>query len=157
MERDSAAGAHERNGFVDDLFGLRHVDQDETRRCHIESRSRQPRCAAIAVDDFYVAEIPRSNHRPNNFDGVRAALHTDHGPALTHTRREQTEAALWTTTDLDNPGTHPNTHLIEKPFGLMGKLLRLLHQPLLLGAAITQEVLIIACHIASRIGRPDPV
>ena len=59
------------------------------------------------MDDFYVAEIPRSNHRLSKFDGVRAALHTDHGPARTHTRREQTEGALWTTTDLDNPVALP--------------------------------------------------
>ena len=109
------------------------------------------------MNDFYVAEISRSNHRLSKFDGVRAALHTDHGPARAHTRREQTEGALWTTTDLDNPGAHPNAHLIEKPFGLMGKLLRLLHKPLLLGPAVTQEVLIIACHIASRICQPDPL
>ena len=39
----------------------------------------------------------------------------------------------------------------------MGKLPRLLHKPLLLGPAVTQEVLIIACHIASRICQPDPL
>ena len=83
-----SARAHERNGFGDDLFGLRHVHEDQSRRCHIKRRPRQPGCAAIAVNDFYVAETSRSDHRLSKFDGVLAALHTDHGPARAHTCRE---------------------------------------------------------------------
>src|SRR5262245_1712680 len=102
MERDRASRSHQGDGFVDDFLGLWHVHQDQTRRCNIERRSRQPGRATIAMDDSYVAEIPCADHRPSDLDVVQTPLHADHRPARTDARREQAETALWTAADLDN-------------------------------------------------------
>src|SRR5512132_4013393 len=91
MEGGSGYRAQGREGCAGDLLGLGYVHQNQTRRCHIESRSRQPGRAAIAVANFYVAEIPRSNHRPSKFNVVRVALHSDDRPARPHTCREKAE------------------------------------------------------------------
>ena len=66
----------------------------------------------------------------------------------TDTTRQQFEATLRTTADLDDPGPRSQSDLIEESSRVLGKFLGLLLQASLLNGAVAQKVLVIVWRLS---------
>jgi len=66
----------------------------------------------------------------------------------TYSTRQQFEATLRTTADLDYPGPWSQSDLIEESSRFLGKFLGLLLQPSLLNWAVAQKVLVIVWQLS---------
>src|SRR5262249_13130040 len=89
-------------------------------------------------------------------DCLLAHLDTDHGARRADDVGEEPQAALWTTTNLDDTSTSRNADLLEESTRHGRQLARLLLEPSLLGFAVAEKVRVAFSHDSSGVGAAIP-
>jgi hypothetical protein len=146
VKGDGAPRPDERDRLGDDLLGGRHVHQHQPRRRHVEPATGETSRPRVAPANLDVGQFELAHQLSGEGDRIGAALDAQHVAARSHPLGEQIQTAPRAAAELDHRLSGSQPYLVEQPRRVVGEQHRLLSQPLLLGGAVSEEVLINGGH-----------
>jgi hypothetical protein len=146
VQGNNTSTPHLGGHFGDNLFRLGNVNKNQAGRGQIELLSRQSCSGGVSLANLHISYSSFGKKFSSELDGVIAQFDSNDGTCRTDAIRQQFQAALRTTADLDSSGSLRQSDLIKESGGFLCEFPGLLLEASLLDGAVAQKVLVVVCH-----------